>query len=48
MIEDLVGPGVASAEAFADPAGAVLFPEEEEMMGRAVAKRRLEFTTARH
>jgi 4'-phosphopantetheinyl transferase EntD len=38
--------GVAWAETFSDPPEA-LFPEEEEVVGRAVAKRRQEFATVR-
>jgi len=39
---------VACAESFVDPPEAVLFPEEEAVIARAVPKRRQEFTTARH
>lgn len=48
MIESILPSWVASAEAFHDPADAVLFPEEERVIARAVDKRRREFTTARH
>ena len=41
-------PPVACAESFVDPPEAVLFPEEEAVIARAVPKRRQEFTTARH
>ncbi len=47
MIEQILPPGAASAEAFADPPGVVLFPEEQALVARAAAKRRQEFTTAR-
>jgi 4'-phosphopantetheinyl transferase EntD len=48
MIEKILPPWVASAEAFDDPPGVMLFPEEEAVIARAVSKRRREFTTARH
>ncbi|GAA2909688.1 4'-phosphopantetheinyl transferase [Streptosporangium fragile] len=48
MIEKILPPWVASAEAFDDPPGVTLFPEEEVVIARAVDKRRREFTTARH
>jgi 4'-phosphopantetheinyl transferase EntD len=47
MIEKILPATVASAEAFADPPDALLFPEEEAVIRRAVDKRRREFTTAR-
>jgi 4'-phosphopantetheinyl transferase EntD len=47
MIGEVLLPPVAAAEAFADPPGAALFPEEEAVIARAVGKRRREFTTAR-
>ena len=47
MIEQILPPGAAGAEAFADPPGVVLFPEEQALVARAAAKRRQEFTTAR-
>ena len=47
MIEKLLPAGAASAEAFGDPPGLVLFPEEEALVARAVDKRRREFATAR-
>jgi 4'-phosphopantetheinyl transferase EntD len=47
MIGDIVGPRVATAEAFTDSPDAVLFPAEEAAVARAVAKRRNEFTTVR-
>ncbi|MFL6072005.1 MAG: 4'-phosphopantetheinyl transferase [Mycobacteriales bacterium] len=48
MIETLVPPPVVAVEAFADPPDAYLYPEEEALLTRAVAKRRHEFATARH
>ncbi len=38
----------ATAEAFDDPPGLTLFPEEEAVIANAVDKRRREFTTVRH
>lgn len=48
MIDSILPPGVACAEAFDDPPDATLFPEEEALLVRAVDKRRREFTTGRH
>jgi 4'-phosphopantetheinyl transferase EntD len=48
VIERILPPGVRSAEARADPAGAELFPEEQELIARAVPQRRAEFATIRH
>lgn len=48
MIEKILPDIVASTEAFDDPPDAVLFPEEEAVISRAVAKRRREFRTVRH
>jgi hypothetical protein len=36
MIEQILPAGAASAEAFGDPPGLVLFPEEEVLVTRAV------------
>ncbi|HEY6480768.1 MAG TPA: 4'-phosphopantetheinyl transferase, partial [Streptosporangiaceae bacterium] len=47
MIEEILPPSVAAAEEFGDRPDAVLFPEEEAVIGRAIEKRRREFTTAR-
>ena len=47
MIEEILLPAVAAAEAFEDPQDAVLFPEEQAVISKAVEKRRREFTTAR-
>lgn len=38
MIEKLLPDAVASSEAFDDPPDAVLFPEEEAVISRAVEK----------
>ena len=46
MIEELTCAGVAAAEAFEDH-GAALFPEERDVVARAVEPRRREFATAR-
>jgi len=48
MIEKILPAGVECAEAFADPPGVLLFPEEEVVVARAVENRRREFATARH
>lgn len=48
MIEDILPATVASVDTTEDAADAVLFPAEEALIARAVAKRRREFTTARH
>ncbi|MBO3744792.1 4'-phosphopantetheinyl transferase superfamily protein [Streptosporangiaceae bacterium NEAU-GS5] len=47
MIEALLPGGVAAREAFGDPPGPPLFPEEEALVARAVDKRRREFATVR-
>jgi len=47
VIERILPPGVASAEAFGDPPDASLLPGEDEVVALAVEKRRREFTTAR-
>lgn len=47
MIEELLPACVASAERREDPAGAVLFAEEQALLANSVEKRRNEFTTAR-
>jgi 4'-phosphopantetheinyl transferase EntD len=48
LIEKILPAGVASAEAFDDPSDAVLYPEEVDVISRAVDKRRREFRTVRH
>ena len=47
MIEEILPADVISVEARDDATDARLFPEEELVVGRAVEKRRREFTTAR-
>ena len=47
MIEQILPDAVASAEAFEDPPHVELFPEEHEIVARAVERRRREFATAR-
>ena len=47
MIEAILPAEAATAEAFDDPPGLTLFPEEEAVIARAVGKRRREFTTTR-
>jgi 4'-phosphopantetheinyl transferase EntD len=47
MIEDILPSPVAVVEAFDDEAVITLFPEEEAVIAKAVAKRRREFSTAR-
>ncbi|MBV9313804.1 MAG: 4'-phosphopantetheinyl transferase superfamily protein [Pseudonocardia sp.] len=48
MIERLVPPSIATAEAFADVADSEMFPAEAAIVARAVEKRRREFGTVRH
>lgn len=48
MIEQILPAAVACAEAFDDPPDAVLLPQEEAVISRAVDKRRGEFRTVRH
>jgi 4'-phosphopantetheinyl transferase EntD len=47
VIEELLPDAVVAVEAFDDASNAVLFPVEEAVVGRAVEKRRAEFTTGR-
>jgi 4'-phosphopantetheinyl transferase EntD len=47
VIEAILPPSVAVAEARDDVLGAALFPEEEALVSAAVEKRRREFTTGR-
>jgi 4'-phosphopantetheinyl transferase EntD len=47
VLDEIVPPQVVAVEAFGDPAGAQLYPEEEALLRRAVQSRRLEFGTAR-
>lgn len=48
MIERILPTGVAAAELYEDPPDLHPHPQEEALIGRAVQKRRREFTTARH
>jgi 4'-phosphopantetheinyl transferase EntD len=47
LIERLLPATVSAVDTFTDPPDAVLFPEEEAMVAKAVEKRRREFTTTR-
>jgi 4'-phosphopantetheinyl transferase EntD len=47
MIERLLPPPVVAVEAFSDVPGEPVFPGEEDLVAKAVAKRRQEFVTAR-
>jgi 4'-phosphopantetheinyl transferase EntD len=47
VLGEIVPPQVVAVEAFGDPADARLYPEEEALLRRAVASRRLEFGAAR-
>ena len=47
MIEEILPAAVSAVEAFDDPPGAVLFPEEAAVVAKAGENRRREFTTAR-
>ncbi|MGW0436441.1 4'-phosphopantetheinyl transferase family protein [Micromonospora sp. NPDC003197] len=47
MIEQILPTTVVVVEAFEDEVGAQLFPQEEELVAKAVDKRRQEFTTVR-
>jgi 4'-phosphopantetheinyl transferase EntD len=48
VIEKILCAGVECAEAFADPPGILLFPEDEVLVAKAVESRRREFATARN
>ena len=48
MIESILPAEVVAVEAYDDPPEAVLLPEEEPVVAKAVDKRRREFTTVRH
>ncbi|GAA2487346.1 4'-phosphopantetheinyl transferase family protein [Streptomyces gobitricini] len=48
MIERILPPYVTAVEAFTDPPGARLFPEERAVVAGAAQGRRREFTTVRH
>jgi 4'-phosphopantetheinyl transferase EntD len=47
LLEEIVPPGVRVAEAFGEPGGGTLFPEETAVIARAGDKRRREFTAVR-
>jgi 4'-phosphopantetheinyl transferase EntD len=47
LLDSLVPAGVACSEAFADDPADTLFPAEQDVVARAVAKRRNEFTGVR-
>ncbi|SER85717.1 4'-phosphopantetheinyl transferase EntD (siderophore biosynthesis) [Lentzea xinjiangensis] len=47
MLEQLLPPPIAAVERYDDEQPADLFPEEEELLGNAVPKRRFEFGTVR-
>jgi 4'-phosphopantetheinyl transferase EntD len=47
VLDEIVPPQVAAVETFDDPPGVRLYPEEETLLRRAVASRRIEFGTAR-
>jgi 4'-phosphopantetheinyl transferase EntD len=47
VIEEILPPQVSAVEVYGDLPDAVLFPEEEAVIARAVDKRRREFTAAR-
>jgi 4'-phosphopantetheinyl transferase EntD len=48
VLDEILPVEVAVAEAFGDPPEAVLYPEEEPAVARAVDKRRREYTTGRY
>ncbi|GAA4816078.1 4'-phosphopantetheinyl transferase family protein [Tomitella cavernea] len=48
MIDAILPGGVEAAELFADPPDVTLFPEEEQQISRAVARRRAEYASVRH
>jgi 4'-phosphopantetheinyl transferase EntD len=47
VLDEIVPPQVVAVEAFDDPPDAQLYPEEQAVLQKAVAKRRTEFGTAR-
>jgi enterobactin synthetase component D / holo-[acyl-carrier protein] synthase len=47
VLDEIVPPQVAAVETFDDPPGVRLYPQEETLLRRAVASRRIEFGTAR-
>jgi enterobactin synthetase component D / holo-[acyl-carrier protein] synthase len=48
LLATILPAAAATAETRTDPPGLTLFPAEEELIARSVAKRRTEFTTVRH
>jgi 4'-phosphopantetheinyl transferase EntD len=48
MLQQILPVEVVAVETRTDPAGVLLYPAEEAAVARAVAKRRAEFTSARH
>ena len=47
MLDEIVPPQVAAVEAFDDPPDAQLYPDEQAVLRKAVASRRIEFGTVR-
>jgi 4'-phosphopantetheinyl transferase EntD len=47
VLDEIVPPAVIAVEAFDDPPDVHLYPQEEALLQKAVASRRLEFGTAR-
>jgi enterobactin synthetase component D / holo-[acyl-carrier protein] synthase len=47
VLDEIVPPQVVAVEAFDDPANVQLYPEEQAVLQKAVASRRIEFGTAR-
>jgi 4'-phosphopantetheinyl transferase EntD len=47
VLDEIVPPQVAAVEAFDDPLDVQLYPDEEAVLRKAVASRRIEFGTAR-
>jgi 4'-phosphopantetheinyl transferase EntD len=47
VLDEIVPPQVVAVEAFDDPAEVQLYPEEQAVLQKAVASRRIEFGTAR-
>jgi len=47
VLDEIVPPQVVAVEAFDDPADVRLYPEEQAVLQKAVASRRIEFGTAR-
>jgi 4'-phosphopantetheinyl transferase EntD len=47
VLDEIVPPQVVAVEVFDDPADVALYPEEQAVLQKAVASRRIEFGTAR-